>query len=60
MKVICKWCGKTTELEGNEPDKLTVCTKCLGEIVEAMPEETRNNPHITIVGLSGDKPLPKC
>jgi len=60
MKIICKWCGKVVELEGDEPDKLTVCTKCLEEVVEAMPEETRNNPHITIVGLSGDKPLPKC
>ena len=60
MKLKCKWCGKVIELEGNEPDKLTVCTGCLGKIVKAMPEETCNNPHVTVVGLSGDKPLPKC
>lgn len=60
MKIICKWCGKTTKLEGNGPDKLTVCTTCLGTIVEAMPEKTRNDPHTVIVGLSGNKELPKC
>lgn len=60
MKLICKWCGKVVELPGDEPDKLTVCTKCLEDIVAVIPEETRNNPYTIVTGLSGDKPLPKC
>lgn len=58
MKITCKWCGKTTTLAGDEPDKLTTCITCLGNIVEAIPKETRNN--VTVIGLSGNHELPKC
>lgn len=59
-KITCKWCNKTVEVLDDCLDILTVCTQCLEDIVKALPEETRNSPYTTVIGLSGNRELPKC